>query len=404
MPKISVFSSFFPPEIGAASSRIYDMCQGLHAAGYDVEVITAMPNYPTGKTHPDYRGKFFSKEEMHGVTVRRHWIFPSHSDKAIFRLLNMLSIALSVFFSFLHMLRKKPDVVIVQYPPVLLPLSAYLVSKITGAKFIVNVSDLWPGAIHQLGKIKKGWSYRLLLKLEKTLYQSADYCMAQSQEIADYIGKRCQTPCFIYRTGAKCDTFEPKSNYEVEDRPLKIIYAGVLGLAHGILKVCKKIDFKALGTEFHIYGDGFEKQKLLEFVEKNPDRGVFIHDSVPIPEIPELLGKYDAALISQKTKVFGTVPSKTYDAMAAGLPIMFNGCGEGSLIIKNTEAGLVSRPDSPKELKRNILKMQKYSAEKREKMGVNGRQAALDMFDRKDQIQKLLQVMKVLCPEEKVLA
>ena len=54
--RILIISNYFPPEIGAASNRIFLMAKSLKSELIDVEVACPFPNYPTGKIFPNYKG------------------------------------------------------------------------------------------------------------------------------------------------------------------------------------------------------------------------------------------------------------------------------------------------------------------------------------------------------------
>ncbi|MBK8551416.1 MAG: glycosyltransferase [Ignavibacteria bacterium] len=89
------------------------------------------------------------------------------------------------------------------------------------------------------------------------------------------------------------------------------------------------------------------------------------------------------------------MPSKIYEAMAAGLPVLFSGTGEGAKIIKENRAGFVSGPKDYESLKENILKI-KNSIELRNEMSVNGRKTAEEKFDRNIIIEKFSQKLMSL--------
>ncbi len=79
-----IITSYFPPEIGAASNRIFHLAEGLKT-DYDVSVVTPLPNYPTGKIFDDYKGKFKSKTRENGITINRLWIYASVSRNKFLR-------------------------------------------------------------------------------------------------------------------------------------------------------------------------------------------------------------------------------------------------------------------------------------------------------------------------------
>lgn len=391
-PHILILSPNYPPEQGACASRIRYMAQGLAKAGYSVEVLTAMPNYPKGKIFDEYRNKLFIKRLDKDVLVKYYPIYPSHSASILPRLFSMLSLSLSVLFHVFCIKKAKPALIIVQSPPLLLALSAYWLSVIYGANFILNISDLWPRALLDLGAIKKGIVYGLVRKLEVFLYQKAKLCIGQSEEILAHIQTETPaTPTFLYRTGVDCDFFQSATPQEVGNRPFKIVYAGLLGIAQGILSVCEHLNFKDLNAELHIYGDGYERQLLANYLKKNSNLGIYLHYSVAYEQIPSILQQYDAVLVTQKNIVFGTVPSKIYEAMSVGLPILFCGGGEGAKIILENEVGLLSPPSDFESLKANILKMIQMTLEEKKILSAKGRQIALSKLDRKKLISKLIE-------------
>ena len=59
--KILIHSQYYPPEFGAPQSRLSELSQELKRIGFKVSVLTAFPNYPTGKAFQGYSG-FYRKE------------------------------------------------------------------------------------------------------------------------------------------------------------------------------------------------------------------------------------------------------------------------------------------------------------------------------------------------------
>ncbi|MDQ3193507.1 MAG: glycosyltransferase, partial [Bacteroidota bacterium] len=143
----------------------------------------------------------------------------------------------------------------------------------------------------------------------------------------------------------------------------------------------KNIDFRHIGAEFHIYGEGTEREKLEKYLSENSDRNIYLHRIVGRDEIPDLLRGFYCTIIPLVKNIYGAVPSKIYEAMAAGIPILYSGAGEGATIIDTNNVGLVSAPKDYESLKHNISKL-KNSTELRNKMSANGRKMAEEKFDR----------------------
>lgn len=358
------------------------MVNEFKGRNWNVSVITAMPNYPRGKIFDEYKGKFTSEEKRNGVNIFRYWIDASNSAKSIPRIISMLSFSFTSLFSYSKVKKFKPDFFFVESPPLTLAMSGYLLSKLTKSELIMNVSDIWPLSAKELGKINDGFFYRSLERLEKFLYKKALLCTGQSEEIIEHIKKSGALKVYLFRNGVDVSRFEIKNEKPGNSDKIKIVYAGLLGVAQGVLEIARNINFKELDVEFHIYGEGAEKESLITYLNENKDRNIFLHKSVSREEIPGILSDYYCTIIPLVRNIYGAVPSKIYEAMAAGIPVLFSGAGEGAKIIEQNEVGLVSPPGDFEILRENILRI-KNSPELRNKMSVNCRKTAMEKFDRK---------------------
>jgi glycosyltransferase involved in cell wall biosynthesis len=401
--KIVLFTPNYPPEKGACAERVRHLAQYLQNKGHQLLVITALPNYPQGRIFENYRNFFFHTETIDNILVFRCWIFPSHAANLLLRFLAMCSLSLSVFLVLPRLRKFKPDLVFVQSPPLLLALSAYLLAKVNKAKFWLNISDLWPQALHDLGAIRKGWLYNRLENLAIFLYQKADYMTGQSAEIVAYV-KQIVTKkhIILYRTGVDCEVFRQKEQKKYhlgeEKKTIKIVYAGLLGLAQGVLDLCKNINFAAIHAELHIFGDGFERQAIeLEIqtaLENKQVKGIFLYPACSQTEIAHLLPTFDAALVLQKASVFGTVPSKLYEAAACGLPLLFVGGGEGAKLVEMHQLGFVIKPQNFEDLQEKIKILRQLPENEVIAYGQNNSKIAQNMFDRHKILEEVYQSLE----------
>ena len=359
LSKIALITPNYFPEIGACSYRMQHLAKELQKAGHQVEVFTVLPNYPTGKIFKKYTGKFSVKEEIEGISVRRYWFYANHSSKSILRVLSLVSLSLMLLVAIPRLFKFKTEIIIVQSPPLFLALSAWFMSKIVSAKYILNLSDLRPRAFLDLGFLQKSsFLYRILLKVERFLYKKSKLILGQSQEIITHVKTIFpDAETLLYRNGVEQSGFiDNTPNFEA---PLKIVYAGLLGISQGFLMLCQEIDFKDLGVELHIYGDGFERNKIEKYLKEEIQKNIFIHDALQSEQLKKELIKYDIALVVQKKQIYGTVPSKIYEAMALGLPILLAGKGESAEIINENKVGWTALPSDYEMLKESIIKIKK---------------------------------------------
>ena len=360
--KILIVSFYYPPEIGAASSRIYNMVAGLKELGNEVEVLTCLPNYPKGEIFDDYKGRIYKKDIINDSNVYRYWTYATVSKNPLLRGISMMSFAFVLWlFAFRFKLIKSYDRVIIQSPPLPVASSAICLFKgLFGKTVILNVSDLWPLSAVELGAMRDGsLIHKIFSKLEKFNYKKADVILGQSNEIIAHISRfETQAKLFTYRN---LQRYELDIEYRERNSKLKIVYAGLLGVAQDILGIIKNIDFKSLNVEFHIYGGGNQAKNIEEYIRDNKCN-VYYHGYVSKEDISNELSGYDASIIPLAVNIKGAVPSKIYDTMPLGIPILFCGGGEGASIIKEYNLGLVSEPGDYRELQDNISKLTALSS------------------------------------------
>lgn len=381
-------TQYFSPEMGAPPTRLFETAQGLQKKGWEVRVYTAMPNYPRGKVYEGYRGKLFVKETIEGIPVYRYPIWPSNAPAALPRILSMASFSMTALASWFSLIRFRPDFLLTESPPLSLGVSGWILSRLSGTRFILNVSDLWPLSAYRLGAIKEGYTYRRLLGLERFLYRKADLCLGQSQEIVDHIKDHGGKSVQLFRNGVDRDRFGGPPLLREHGTP-RLVYAGLLGKAQGILALCRAIHFARLGVAFHIYGDGMEKEALCAFLEANPDRGISYHGYLTRADLPAVLKTYDFTLVPLVTPIYGAVPSKIYEAMAAGLPLIFSGGGEGARLIEAHRLGWAVRPGDYAAIENLIKHYVQMEPGQRQEIRQRCYKAAQDQFSRQGQIDRL---------------
>ncbi|MEM6297750.1 MAG: glycosyltransferase family 4 protein [Bacteroidota bacterium] len=405
--KFALFTPNFPPERGACARRVAQLAESLHDAGHEVIVFTPFIEGSTSNYN-------FS---VHQLSVS-YFKTPS--------LWKRLWSATRISFGFLQLGKEieafKPNFIWVQAPPWPLPVVGWWLSKKYQAKFILNLSDLHPSALLDLGKLKDNWFYRFLQRIERYFYRRADIIFGQSEEILTYVRDHTaekslvKTPTtatahpfpgspttgrdfylnnsFLYRNGIRPTHFSKKST---PSKHFRWVYIGSLGEAQDIRTFLEKIDFKELQQEFHLFGTG-QQEKSIRVIANQSD-WVTLHPPIPPEEVAETLVQFDAALIVQKQHIFGTVPSKIYEAMNAGLPILLLGAGESAKIIQESESGDSVTPQNWAAIRQT---MQEFPKRKDlEQLGKNGQQFAHKYFSHEVQFQRFLQAVLAQQNEEK---
>lgn len=359
--EIIIVSNYYFPETGAAANRIKNMVQGLCDSNNFVNVICPMPNYPKGKVFNEFKGQIKHKEINENFSINRFWIFPSISKNIVIRILSMFSFALSLWmFAFNYKKIKNTEWVIIQNSPLLVSFSSIILFKyLFKRKIALNVSDLWPLSALELGVIKKGKFYSSLEWIEKFNYKSSDFIIGQSNEILKHVNHLVNRPQFLYRN-IQVENSESRDPY-FRGNTFNIVYAGLLGVAQGVLDIVKNVDFKKLGVQFHIYGSGYELDKLLQYIKDNPATNVVYKGSLSKHELNQVIGNYDASIVPLCTNIKGAVPSKIYELIHYQIPILYVGGGEAADLIQKWKIGFTSFPHDFVALEKNIVILKNLS-------------------------------------------
>lgn len=377
---ILIHTQYYPPEIGAPQNRLSELADYLKLFGHNITILTALPNYPTGKLYKGYKN-FFQKDLVNGIRTYRAFIYPTKSTNFIKRLLNYFSFVISSFFVGLFL--SKNDVIVTESPPLFLGITGFILSRIKKSKWVFNISDLWPASVAELGLIdKNSFQYRISIKMESFLYKKAAIVTGQSETILNNINERYpKINTYLLSNGVDIKKYpvEPKQYTP----SIRIIYAGLHGLAQGldqIITAAREFQ-REPNIEFVLIGDGPEKANLIKLVKEQDINNIRFLDPITKAEIPNTLSLSDIILVPLKTQLTGAVPSKLYEGMAAGRPIILLAKNEAADIVQKTKCGIVVEPGNINGLISAIRYLISFP-EERVRMGKNGREAAVNHYDR----------------------
>ncbi len=385
MKDILIITNYFPPETGAASNRISHLAEGLQKHSFNVSVMTPLPNYPTGKIFEAYKGTFKHNSIKNNITIHRLWIYASNSKNKLLRLLAMLSYSFNLLWFFIW--NKIPKTVIIQSPPLIVAYTSILFLRSKKRNLILNVSDLWPIAGLELGAFKKNFSYKLLEKIERFNYKNADLILGQSNEIITHVKSLFpEKNTFLYRNFP--DIKSPKiKKSQSSNKKLKIVYAGLLGMAQGIYKLCQELNYTNI--QFHIYGAGAEQNNIENLISTQPELDIIYHGEVSRDKLHEVIVQYDLTIIPLLNRIYGSVPSKIFEYAKLGLPMLYFGGGEGETIIKKYNLGWVAEAGNYNDL--NILISSINPSDIPQVYKEQIRQTATEKFDFEKQLSLLVE-------------
>ena len=137
--RIWIVSELYYPELTSTGYFLTGIAEGL-ASVYDVSVLCGQPSYwARGTSAP-------TREICNGVDVCRCWATTLDKNKVVFKIVNLVTISLSIFFSALFRFRGGDIVIAVTNPP-LLPYLALLACRTRGGRFVLLVHD-----VYQIGR------------------------------------------------------------------------------------------------------------------------------------------------------------------------------------------------------------------------------------------------------------
>jgi glycosyltransferase involved in cell wall biosynthesis len=384
--RIGLLTQYYPPEIGAPQARLSALVHSLKERGHEAFVLTGQPNYPTGRLYPGYRG-FFARDVIDEVPILRSWIFPTRSASGLRRLASYLSFSLSALISGTLRL-PRVDYLITESPPLFLAPVGYLLAKLKGARWILNVSDLWPEVWEKLGLGVPRPFIRAAQAIERFCYRRAWLVTGQTRGILEGVSKSSpKTYTRYFPNGVDTSLFSatpvPSSGSRSrEDRRCTFAYAGLHGVAQGLDQLLAAVArLGDLDIEVVFVGDGPEKGALMERAQRLALRSVRFLDPIEHREVPGLLANADVALVPLRLALEEAVPSKLYEAMAAGLPVLLVSVGEAERLLTEARAGLTVAPGDTHALA-DAMRFLAANPDVRREMGERGRAFVTARFDR----------------------
>jgi glycosyltransferase involved in cell wall biosynthesis len=260
---------------------------------------------------------------------------------------------------------------------------------------VFNVSDLWPESAVRLGVVRAGSpGHRLAAWLEGFCYRHATLVTGQTKTIVENIAERfpeCRT--YHFSNGVNTRAFRPDRRTAAarallageNDGTCVALYAGLHGLAQGLDRVVEAAQTLRTDADLRLVlvGDGPAKERL---VQQTRDAGLSnVHFLAPLPsaEVPPLVASADIMLVPLATHIPGATPSKLYEAMASGRPVVLVAGGEPAAFVRAHQAGIVVAPGDGRGLVEALRTLSADPALRRQ-LGANGRKAAERLFDKGD--------------------
>lgn len=364
--RLLIVTQYFPPEIGAPQARLYELANRLKSTGHEITVLTAMPNYPTGRIFKEYRGKVKVSESIDGIKVIRTCLYPSKSSNKLIRLFSYLSFGLTSLLLGIWGIPRQ-DVVLIESPPLFLMPFALLVSKIVRGKAVMMVSDIWPYGLFRTGHAsEKSLLVKPMLWLEKFSYNHS-YAVALTSP-GGCANIRARFPHLknitLISNGVDTKMFFPelrkqeiRSQLGAGPDDFLVGYCGLHGASQDlevVLDAAHSLRERS-DIKFVMIGDGPTKEDLVQKANKMKLTNLTFYDRRPKSQMPGILTSLDVSLIPLAMRYPEAMPSKIYEALASGaVPIVAKGC-EAEPLVNQYDAGRCYEPGDADEMATAIL-------------------------------------------------
>lgn len=403
----------FPPEVNAPASRTFEHCREWVHSGCKVTVITCAPNFPRGRVFDGYRNRLWQEEDKDGIRVIRVWSYITANEGFFLRILDYISYMITASFASLFV--RKVDVVVGTSPQFFTACAAYVAGALKRRPWVFELRDIWPESIRAVGAMQDSAALRFLERIELYLYRKSTMIVAVTQSFRKNLVKRGIDPdkIKVITNGADTGLFKPseKDAALVAELGLEgkfvVGYVGTHGMAHALgtlldaARFCEARDPAGGEIRFILLGDGSEKAQLVKRArEESLDNVVFI-DSVPKDQVARYWSLLDASIIHLKrTDLFRTViPSKLFESMAMGIPVLLGVEGESAEIVNREAIGIVFEPENPEALSRAVMTLADDTT-LRQTLRQNGPRAA-HQFDRSVLAENMLELLQNVAGSER---
>ncbi len=407
--KILYLSQYFPPEMGAPSARVSELSRLWVKAGHDVTVLTGFPHYPTGVVPQEYRAKLrhlTMREDHDGVRVERTWLAVLPNRKTWERILNHASFAVSAALrgSFLD----SPDVVIATSPQLLGCLAGLWIATLKRIPLVFEVRDLWPESLTLDANSGLNLQVRSVLsKISDLLYRRSRHVVVVTPAFKKHLIEHYNVApekISIVMNGVDPEVFTPSGETDsvVDEFQLGgrfvVSFIGILGNAHGLSTVAyaaARLQETRPEVLLLLVGEGADKSNVQALVAAMGLKNLLIIGQQPRSKIPALIRASSACMaLLKKSEVFKTViPSKIFEFMACGRPVILGAEGQARELVEKADCGVCVPPEDSASLATAIEQL--YSdGELRKRLGRNGRNYVVKCLSREQTARDYIAILQ----------
>lgn len=354
--KILLITQNFYPEIGSGANRFKNLYLTL-SKHHEVNILTTHPNYPNAKMYKDE--KYWDEEFINASSdIFRLQMRISKQSKSMFsRLMYYFELSYKIRV-FVKSYQHEYDVVYVTSPNIFIPWSSFFFQKkIKNTDRILEVRDLWPDSVKEVGMFNINQIYPLLKFMEKRMYKLSDKIIINNEGFRSHISSMVSDKEILYLPNSF-------NNSEVAFKDtsdvFKVIYTGNIGLAQSYEQLIEVADsLESEGIYFTVVSYGVNAMKFREYIHKNDFKYVTVHSEKSREECLEMIREHNVQLsLLKNSDVFlNVLPGKIIDGIGCGIPVVANLGGYANKLINENEIGYSKAGASSYEIIQAIKKI-----------------------------------------------
>lgn len=392
-----IVNHYAHPPFQAGSSRHHGFAKHLVSAGHQATIVAASFDH-FSRVAMDVPVGTIRSEHLDGV----RWVWcgtPSYRSNDAARVRNMVAFARRLTKRKLPASLGQPDVIVGSTPHHFAAAAALRLARAHRVPFVLEVRDLWPETLVQLGNISvRHPLIRRLAMLERKLYSRADHIITLLPRSSAYISQKGGTPERISWLPNGVDLqAKPDTGGSREDRRFTVMYAGAMGLSNNLDSL---IDSAAIlqsreDIYFRLVGEGPHKRSLQARAREKSIGNVTFEEPVSKDEIFAVLAGADAfvlLLADSPLYEWGMSVNKLFDYMASARPVIIATTASYNPV-DESGCGITVADPSPKALAAAIVELAESSTADREAMGERGRRFIEEHHDLRELAQEFEQVL-----------
>ncbi len=282
------------------------------------------------------------------------------------RLMNQLGFGVTSLFKSPRV--GKADVVITTSPPALISPFGWMIAKLKRAKLVYDVRDIWPDVAWEMGSFDRHSAYsRIFVFVRNFMLKHADLITTVSKGKVQKLQNYKPKADVLYITNGLDEHFleneeklELVRKYQLHEI-FSCVYIGNLGLAQGLMQlmhVAEKAKENGLHVQFLLYGSGAEEDKLKKYTEENKLNNVLFPGIIPNDDVYTILKYSSMCFVSLvNDKLTDSIPTKLYEALGAGCPVLLAAAGESVSLLEECGLGIAVAPNDEESLWKAFLSM-----------------------------------------------